>query len=395
MRCVFVCMLVLAAVSAMHASAATSVDPAAPESFFFRVSPLTATPQPADGATRYAVAVTNAPVGNAPFIRWYLDPQPGPTGSPCSNDVLSGGTKVRPGRYVWKNQGLSFVWYHGPTGSYAARKSYGCDQGRLGEHGYPGRVTVVFENDSETCTASFVGAPASEPRSGPPALCALGGYLPLAVPRALLRAYAGASASLNDLLRRAQSGAIHGTQLADAIRSVMNSEANAFQLFPPVWGCRFDVLFQAVLDARTTLGERAANARQAGRSLGQLEAILGRCGPTGTRPVGVPTSVTRAVAGLATRAAAPNDRAQLRAVDVELEQLLATRFPPVLGVPYVGLVDRVLAESSAAALAGRAASSGDLVGATSALARVRQNEQTIASNLRKQAARAKHAERAA
>ena len=395
MRSPFFCMLVLAGVTATHASAAMSVDPAAPESFFFRVSPITATPRPAEGATLYAVAVTNAPVGNAPFIRWYLDLRPGSKGALCSNDVLPGGTEVRPGRFVWKNQGLSFVWYHGPPGSYAARKSYGCDQRSLGERGSPGTVTVVFENDSETCTASFVGTPTSEPQSGPPALCALGGYLPLPVPRALLRAYAGASASLNDLLRRAQSGAIHGTELADAIRSVMNSEADAFRLFPPVWGCRFEVLFQAVLDARRTLADQAANAGQAGRSLGQLEAVLGQCRPTGDRPLGVPASVTRAVAGLATRAAAATDSAQLRAVDVELEQLLSTRFPPVLGVPYVELVDRVLAESSAATLAGRAASSGDLVGATSALARARENEQTIASHLREQAARAKQAEKAA
>ena len=69
MRSSFACVLVLAVVAVTHASAATSLAPASPESFFFRVSPITATPEPADGATRYTVAVTNAPVGNTPFIR--------------------------------------------------------------------------------------------------------------------------------------------------------------------------------------------------------------------------------------------------------------------------------------------------------------------------------------
>ena len=227
------------------------------------------------GATRYEVTVTNAPVGNAPFIRWYLDLKPGSTNARCSNDVLPGGTKAGPGRYVWKNQGLSFMWYHGPKGSYAARRSYGCDQAKLGRNGYPGTVTVVFENDSETCTASFAGiATSAKPQDGPAAVCQLGGYLPLPVPRALLRAYAGASASLNALLQRAQAGAIHGTQLADAIRSALKSEADAFRLFPPVWGCRFEVLFQAVLDARTALGEQLAEtgAKRSTRALSRSKS---------------------------------------------------------------------------------------------------------------------------
>ena len=196
----------------------------------------------------------------------------------------------------------------------------------------------------------------------------------------------------------------------------MNSEANAFQLFPPVWGCRFDVRFQAVLDARTTLGEQPAEipgpsgpcwgavALQVKRSLKQLEATLRGGEPTAGRPLGVPVSVTRAVARLATRAggvetpaadSSADVEAKLPALDVALEQLLATRFPPVLGIRYVDLVDRLLAENSAVALRLRPRRARTSQCAIAALARVRQHEQTIASERRKQAARAAKAEKAA
>jgi hypothetical protein len=413
MRFSFASLAAFVAITAALAAATAAADPASPEPFFFRVSPIEATAQLASGATRYGVTVTNTPVGNAPFIRWYLDLKPGATNALCSNDTLPGGTRAGPGRYVWKNQGLSFVWYHGPKGSYAARRSYGCDQAQLGRNGYPGTVTVVFENDSETCTASFAGISMSErPQVGRPAVCQLGGYLPLPVPRALLRAHAAASAGLDTLLQRARTRMIGRTELANAIAAVLKSEADAFRLFPPVWGCRFDVLFQAVLDARTALGEQLAEtpagkqrpsaALQVSPSMNELEATLNGCEPTTVRPVGVPASVTRAVTHLAARARAVGTRgttakaqAEIRAIDVALDRLIATRFPSVLGIAYVDLVDRVMAENSAAAQADQAASSGDLVAATSALAQLRRYEGTTVSDLRKQAARSAKAEKAA
>ena len=174
MRLSFASFVMFIAVTAALAAAA-DVHPASTEPFFFRVSPIEATAERAVGATRYGVTVTNAPVGNAPFIRWYLDLKPGSTNAHCSNDVLPGGTKTGPGRYVWKNQGVSFMWYHGPAGSYASRRSYGCDPAKLGRNGYPGTVTVVFENDSETCTASFIGSATSvKPQDGPAAVCQAG-----------------------------------------------------------------------------------------------------------------------------------------------------------------------------------------------------------------------------
>ena len=133
--------------------------------------------------------------------------------------------------------------------------------------------------------------------------------------------------------------------------------------------------------------------------MSELEATLSGCERTASRPVGVPTSVTLAVARLAARAGAVGTSAkaqtELRAIDVALEHLIATRFPSVLGIAYVDLVDRVLAENSAAALADQAASRGDLIAATSGLAQLRQHEGTIASDLRKQAARSSKAEKAA
>ena len=185
-----------------------------------------------------------------------------------------------------------------------------------------------------------------------------------------------------------------------------------------MWGCQFDVLFQAVLAARTGLGERLAEtlatkrsstrgavALQVTRSMKVLEATLRGCEPTAGRPVGVPVSVTRAVARLAARAgavetpaadgSAANVEAKLRALDVALEQLIATRFPSVLGISYVNLVDHLLAENSAAALTNRAVSSGDFTVAVAAVAQLRRHEETIASDLRKQAARSVKAEKAA
>ena len=137
-------------------AAAADVDPAAPEPFFFRVSPITATAEQAVGATRYAVTVTNAPVGNAPFIRWYLDLKPGSTGRPAPTTCFPVARKRDRAGTCGRTRGSHSC---GTTGQREAtpRGRPTAATKRSWESRLPGRVTVVFENDSETCTASFVG----------------------------------------------------------------------------------------------------------------------------------------------------------------------------------------------------------------------------------------------
>jgi len=110
---------------------------------------------PGQAATRYSVTVAHVPADDAPTFTWYLHVT-GP-GVACSDAVLAGGRRLSTAEYVWVNQRSSFVWYTGAAGSYPTDRSYGCDQGDLGRGGYPGTVTVVFENDSQHCTATFAG----------------------------------------------------------------------------------------------------------------------------------------------------------------------------------------------------------------------------------------------
>jgi hypothetical protein len=64
-------------------------------------------------------------------------------------------------------------------------------------------------------------------------------------------------------------------------------------------------------------------------------------------------------------------------------------------MPYGALVDRVLAERSAVALAERAAARGELAGAAAALGQASGAQRKIGAALRKQARRAGKAEKAA
>jgi hypothetical protein len=395
---------------------AQAAGPAASEPFFFSVSPIQATSLPGQGATRYQVTVSGAPVGNVPYARWYVDLKPDRSDGPCSNDVLPGATRLSATRYMWKNQGTSFVWYHGPVGSYAADRSYGCDQTKLGQSGYPGTVTVVFENDSEHCTASFSGtATGNEPKRGSSAVCELGGYLPLAVPRPLLRAYAKSNAALAALTARIRSGDLRDSaEIAQAIDAAMRPQRKAFQqFFPPAWGCRFDTLFEAVVMARSTLGTQVvdldagkrpsrADLAADSRSLQAIADILRACRPSAGRPVGAPASVIDTALRLAATARAigrgetgPALRAKLRSLDGELETTLITEFPPVFGMPYSELVDRVLALQSAVAQANEAAANGDSLAAASALEHAADSQRTIDTALHRQAARAAKAAKAA
>ena len=410
------CAVLLASGVVAGSQGARAAGPASSEPFFFSISPIQATSLAGQGATRYQVTVTGAPVGNAPYARWYVDLKPDRSDGPCSNDVLPGATRLSPTRYVWKNQGSSFIWYHGPVGSYAADRSYGCDQAKLEQSGYPGTVTVVFENDSEHCTASFSGtARGKSAEKGPNVVCELGGYLPLAVPRPLLSAYAKSNAALTALTARISSGDLRGgTEISQAINTALRPESKAFQrFFPPVWGCRFETLFEAVVVARSTLGtqvaELDAGRRSSGadlaadtRSLQAIVDVLRACRPSAGRPVGTPAPVIAAVGRLAATARAlqrgetgPALQAKLRSLDADLDTTLKTDFPPVFGMPYAELVDRVLARQSAIALAKEAASNGDSLAAVSALKHAADSQRTIDSALHRQAARAAKAANAA
>ena len=125
-------------------------------------------------------------------------------------------------------------------GAYSADRSYGCDQSSIGHDGYPGTVTVVFENDSQHCTATFPGTTSGpRPQYGPEPVCALGGYIPLPVPLRLLQLYSKVDEQLTVLVREVQRGTLtnrHGA-LDGAVAAVVLPQSDAFgSLFPPVWG---------------------------------------------------------------------------------------------------------------------------------------------------------------
>lgn len=358
-------------------------------------------------ATRYSVQVTNAPVGNAPYARWYLDLKPSSsTGRACTNDVLAGGVRLKGSRYVWKNQGMSFVWYHGARGSYPSDRSYGCEQGEPGQDGYPGTVTVVFENDSQHCTATFVGvASGSEPASGPQPVCTLGGYLPLPVPHELLATYASVDRNLAALIRRVQAGRFTGgsAELARAVGAILRPQTKAFDhLFPPVWGCDFGTVFSPMVQVRTAfeaqVEDLVAGRRPSSSALDEDVTLLRAaassvraCKPSAMRPLGAPQAVVAALDRLAAETAAlratpPADRAaKLRLIDDALAAVVERSFPVVFGMSYGDLLDRVIAENSAVQLAEDAAGTPGTAALVSALKRVAAPAVKIKDGLRKQA----------
>ena len=370
--------------------------PAVSESFFFRVSPIEAVAVPGS-ATEYTVRVTNIPFADAPYARWYLK-VPASTGrSPCANVRLFGGERLGPGRYVWKNRGRSFIWYHGD-----------CAEARPGLAGSPGTLRVVLENDSEHCSATFKGWSKGQASDhGPAAVCVLGGYLPFSVPRQLLRLYASVNNKLSALIQRVRSGSFRGSpeDFGHAIDAVLQPQRDAFKLFLPVWGCRFDGLFEPVLKGKSALEAQLANIDGGGRlpatargtDTGDMTAILDdlrACTPTATRPIGVPAAVVAAVGALKARADALRarddrkiDKAKLQLISERLDTIVKG-FPAVFGIPYADLVTRVIAENAAIAAAKQAARSRGAEAATPALERAAGHERIIGRALRKEAKRA-------
>ena len=414
--------LLVVALTAGLASGSAGARAAKPDpqaSLFFGISRIQAVALPGRAATSYSVEVTNAPVGNTPYARWYLDLKPSATGRiDCTNALLPGGTRIGSTRYGWRNQGTTFVWFHGAQSSYPADRGYGCDQADLGRNGYPGSVRVVFENDSQHCTATFRGiALGSEPAYGPNPVCALGGYLPLPVPRTLLQTYAKVDRELAALSQKVRLGQLSGgtATLAQTIDAILKPQAKAFaRLFPPVWGCDFDTVFNPLLQVKSLLSTQipiAAEGKQVSgssltddiASMRAAASSVRACEPSANRPLGTPPAVVSALdrlaaetASLPAGASSPSSLAtKLQSIEAALDAVLQHGFPTVFGIPYIGLLDRVLVENGAVLAAQRAAGTRDPDTVASALAVAANHEGTIAQALRKQAKRAATAEKAA
>ncbi len=284
--------------------------------------------------------------------------------------MLAGGRRLSAGEYVWVNQQASFVWYTGAPGSYPDDRAYGCDQADLGHGGYPGTVTLVVENEYQHCSASFAGiAPGGQARSGAPATCALGGYSigasTLPVPASLITLYRRFDAEVNGLILQARQHTITTATLAAALESIRGQQQSAFaRLFPPVWGCSFDGLFDGVsvakasLDAQTAqlaTGSRPSPASLAGDriDLQSLARGLAACQATATSSGGAPRAVVRAVQRLLTEVSGLGGarsgarglaylRAHLPAIDSGLDSVVSRSFPTVYGMRYIDLVERTL-----------------------------------------------------
>ena len=402
------CLALVLVLCAGEISAARAAGPAATESFSFGITRIQATTQSGNTTTTYRIGITHAPPDDRPFVRWYIALRPTSGGPSCSNGLLYGGVRVAATRFLWRNQGLSFVWYHGPVGSYPSDRAYGCNQHLVARAGYPGTVTVVLENDSETCSASFVGAGAKSPEKGALPFCELGGYLPLRVPRPLMRASSTANSGLTALVERLRDGNVSSGAVTLAAQQALRSQVAAFRrFFPPVWGCSFNRLFDAVIATRGELDAqigsigtdvrvgRSSLAADAG-SLGRIGTILRACRPSAGRPIGTPDASLDAIDRLvatATRLShtAPGTRAgladALRVIDAGFEGDLRTDFPPVFGIPYSDLVDRIITLRSGVARAEHQAARDDPGAAASALGRATRSEHALRTSLLKQEAR--------
>ncbi len=411
--------LIVALMLAGGSAAALSQGAAEPS--FFNVSRIEATLLPGDFATRYRVTVQNIPPNERPTYSWYLrltkaaagaTTALGAGGAGCTNAPLPGGKRLSDTEFEWANQGASFVWYHGARGSYASDPAYGCDQSRIGIAGYPGTVTVVVENQYQHCTATFLGTGSgSRTQQGPPSGCAIGGFtlLPstVPVPVKLLALYRTLDVQLTTLLGRAQRGDLSAVgALASALRAILQKQRAAFgPLFPPVWGCSFEGLFDDVLrvkrdvgvsSAETAVGKPvlAASLSHESAQMNALASVVRSCEQSSSNMSGAPGAVVAGLVRLAAETAVLQRQARrakaqavlgpsLVRVSGSLDSII-TRFPRVFGMTFLDLVDRTLAEDAAAGVAGRASAARGASQVVSALQRIRGLEQTIGQALRKQ-----------
>jgi hypothetical protein len=396
--------LVFGALAALLGLGVGGARASKPAHALFALSPIEAASLPAQAATRYSVSAAGVPLHNAPTYSWTLHLSA--AGAGCDDSVLQGGRRLGAGEYLWVNQGASFVWYHGAAGSYSSDRGYGCDQARIGAGGYPGTLSVVAENEYEHCSASYAGVPsAPKPGRGPAASCALGGYslapTTLPVPARLLALYRKLAGELSALVSSARRGSLRGAALAAALAPILRAQQSAFaQLFPPVWGCGFNGLFDEVVLAKQALdgdvGLLASGQALSGSELAagatdvqRLASSVGAC----AAPRAALAAVERLSSGIsALRARAgsgANGRTLLEsglpALGGSFDSVVGNDFPTVFGMRFIDLVDRTLAEDAAlgAAEHGRGARSpGEAV---SELQRVLGPEQTIGKALVRQA----------
>jgi hypothetical protein len=342
---------------------------------------------------RLSVTLAHVRAGDAPAIIWRLTlgrPVGGAASTPppiCANRQLPGGEHVTPNDIIWRNQGLSFLWYGGSAPCRAT-------------------VAVLAENESEHCSASLaIPANATAASSGSRAVCKLGGYTfgssVLPVPAAVLHGYASAPAELARLVGELRRGTLTKAAFEHLIAPLLRSQKTSFStLFPPVFGCSFASLFNPVVAAQSSLNERLAQAPRAGAAPGptlsaaraDLQAAAQRaaaCRASTGNTAGASPTVVATLDALAAQAEELAGRgptpvglkAGLAALAARLETTLRHGFPPVFGIAYADLVSRVAAVDSAISRAGQSALAGDDHGAAAALARAIAPDRAIHQGL--------------
>lgn len=364
--------LALATAAALLAAAGSA---AAVSAAFFRLSPISAAPSAGGTATIYKISVSAVSAHNHPTITWTIHLSP--AAGACDDSLVSGASRVGADEYSWAEQGSTFVWYHGPAGSYAANRRYGCEQSEIGRDGYPGTLSVAVEGEYSHCTATFPVAAPSQATSGPPASCGVGGHtVPanlLPVPAGLLSLYGALSSALRSLINQlhGSNAAVH-KDITTTLDPILRRQQTAFAtLFPPVWGCSFASLFGKVSDAEGAIGSQvkglassdgvsAAALAADASSIGSLAQAVDGCVRTGA-----PAAVAKTLNRLQAQTTALSERARssgagtavasmLPSIASSLTALVDKKFPPVFGIPYGTLVERTLAEQDAASLAGQA-----------------------------------------
>jgi hypothetical protein len=367
-------------VLAAAATGTAAGSPPNPSASFFHMSPIKASGVPGAAVLRLSVTLAHVRAGDAPAITWRLTlgkPAGGAPSAPppvCANGQLPGGEHVTPNDIIWRNQGLSFLWYGGSAPCRAT-------------------VAVLAENESEQCSASLaIPASAAAAGSGSRAVCKLGGYTfgssVLPVPAAVLHGYATAPAELARLVGELRRGTLAKAAFEQLIAPLLRSQKTSFStLFPPVFGCSFASLFQPVVAAQRSLNDQVAQTPRAGTARGpavsaasaDLQVAAQRaaaCRASAANTAGASPTVVATLDGLAAQAKGLSGRgmtpaalkAGLAALAARLDTTLRHGFPPVFGIAYADLVSRVAAVDSAISRAGQSALAGDDKGAAAALA---------------------------
>jgi hypothetical protein len=333
------------------------------------MSPIRAESVHAGAATWFSVELGDVPAGNQPNFSWTIVLAHSAIAT-CENEKLAGGSRVGRGEVVWMNQGASFLWYASTDARCA------------------GAVSVVAKNEYERCTASVrVPLPSRELWSGSPAKCQLGDYSlgpsTLPVPASLLNEYATTSSELTRLAREAGRGIIAPGRLVTLIDGLLEREHRSFSnLFPPVFGCRFDALFDPLLGPAAAFDLQATQLSAGkvvrGSAVTTITADLSNAitqirlcnGPE----AGSGRAVRRTVAALAKLGRdanrvlqrRPSPGAQLTTLAMGFRAALRG-FPPVFGIPYRRLLDQIAAFDLRLSLAMQRARSRELRAAAGTL----------------------------